>query len=172
MNVSQFAKLMGVSQPVVSKACKTGRLDASVRRDTAGRVVDIDPVSGAAEWRAHAARLAPKASQQAPGGAAPPGAPGDDPVSLLEARARRETALAGIAEIALGRARGSLVDARELEQRLVDVFTRSRNKLLGVPSKLKQQCPHLTIAEVATVDALIRETLEELADGIAKGGVL
>jgi phage terminase Nu1 subunit (DNA packaging protein) len=87
-----------------------------------------------------------------------------------EAKAKREAAEAELAQIKLAKEQGALVDAKAIEARIVDVFTRSRNKLLGVPSKLKQRLPHLSVEDVATVDEEIRECLEELADGVESGG--
>lgn len=50
MRVREFAKHIGVTHPAVLKACAIGRLNRSVTRDKQGRVVDIDPELGAAEW--------------------------------------------------------------------------------------------------------------------------
>ena len=66
MNISQFARHIGKSHPAVLKAIKSGRLVRSVRRDAQGRVVDIDPVEGAREWK-NRAKLPPPARDPARG---------------------------------------------------------------------------------------------------------
>jgi phage terminase Nu1 subunit (DNA packaging protein) len=43
--------------------------------------------------------------------------------------------------------------------------TIARTKLLGVPTRLRQRIPHLTLEEIAIAEELIRESLEELAGG-------
>ncbi len=59
MKRSEFAELIGVSGAAISKAAANGRLTArSVRRDERGRIVDIDPVEGAREWK-RKGRLSP-----------------------------------------------------------------------------------------------------------------
>jgi hypothetical protein len=47
---AEFARAVGASRQAVSKACASRRLDASVKRDRSGRVVDIDPEIGRREW--------------------------------------------------------------------------------------------------------------------------
>ncbi len=102
-----------------------------------------------------------------------PGAADDGaPSALAEARARRETALAGLAELELAKQRGEVVLVRGVEAKIVDVFTHCKTRLLGLPSRARQQLPHLTVADVATLDDLVHQALEELADGIEKGGAL
>jgi phage terminase Nu1 subunit (DNA packaging protein) len=63
----------------------------------------------------------------------------------------------------------------ELEQQLYRVETveqawgravnMTRTKILGVPSRAKQQIPHLTPDEIELIRDLLREALEELAAG-------
>lgn len=46
---------------------------------------------------------------------------------------------------------------------MIAKFVVVRTKLLGVPSRLRQRCPHLSRDDTNAVDDLIREALEELA---------
>jgi phage terminase Nu1 subunit (DNA packaging protein) len=55
-----------------------------------------------------------------------------------------------------------LIEAKTAEDAMVDLVTRSRTKLLGVPSRIKSVIPELTHAQVLLIDRQIREALEEL----------
>lgn len=68
-----------------------------------------------------------------------------------------------MAEIELAEKRGELVAANEVEGRLVSVFSTCKTKLLGVPSRARQQDPGLSAGQISTIDRLIREALEDLA---------
>ncbi len=157
MKIREFARHIGVTHPAILKGCKSGRLDRSLTRDKRGRVTDIDPDVGEVEWRENAARQSPS--------------DGDSP-SLRASRARRENALAHLAEIELAEREGKLVDAQAIQSKIVTVFTNCRNRLLGIPSKLKQRRPEMTLEQIRIVDDCIRETLEELAEGEKNGGKL
>jgi P27 family predicted phage terminase small subunit len=86
-----------------------------------------------------------------------------------EAGARQRNAQAELAELQLSVRRGRLVDAEAMRTRMADVFLRCRTKLLAVPAKAKTLLPHLTHADVLTLDALVRESLEDLATPEPKG---
>jgi hypothetical protein len=58
---------------------------------------------------------------------------------------------------------GELVNAADLQAELAEMFSTVRTRVLGIPSKLKQQLPHLSFADLATIDQEVREALEELA---------
>ena len=45
----------------------------------------------------------------------------------------------------------------------------SRMKLLGVPSRARSRLPHLTLDDVAVIEELQREALEELSEGRIDG---
>lgn len=95
--------------------------------------------------------------------AADAGDPGFTMPSLVEAAAAEKYWKAKQAELDYQVATRELVPAREIEQRLVDTFTRCRTKLLGITSKTKSALPHLTHTDVVTIDRLVREALEDLA---------
>jgi phage terminase Nu1 subunit (DNA packaging protein) len=54
------------------------------------------------------------------------------------------------------------VSSSEVKLRWSAHVVAARTKLLGLPSRAKQRLPHLTPADLATLDRLIREALEEL----------
>lgn len=69
------------------------------------------------------------------------------------------------AELELQRERGELVDAAEIQGEYVRLVTQARNRLMGVPSQAKGYIPHLTVGEVETLENLIAQALEEVAEG-------
>jgi hypothetical protein len=93
------------------------------------------------------------------------GVPGDGApqMTLSDAAAHEKFWKAKQAELAYRERAGELVDAAEVENKLVSLFMICRTKLLGVPSKTKAAMPHLTRADIATIDKLIREALEDLS---------
>jgi phage terminase Nu1 subunit (DNA packaging protein) len=84
-------------------------------------------------------------------------------LSLADATAQEKAWKARLAELQYREKSGVLVDARQVELKTVEVFTRCRTKLLGVPAKLKASCPELTRAQLLAIDAAIRQSCEELA---------
>jgi len=57
------------------------------------------------------------------------------------------------------------VRSADVQAKWVEVITISRTKVLGVVSKAKQRIPDLTQDQIAILEDIIREALEELADG-------
>ena len=160
MTGREYARHRGCEPSAVRQAIKAGRISASVKRDAAGDY-SIDPKRADLEWAAttYADRV-PLTGPTAPGGSA---SGGEDPVSLMEARHRLELAKAQLAEMDLAERRGEILDAREVEARMVGVFSSCKTKLLGVPSRVRQQDPTLTKPQVALLESTIREALEGLA---------
>lgn len=157
----QAAGLPGGTRHAVDLAIQAGRLRRSVATSASGKAKISDVALADAEWAAttHADRR----PLTGPAGSSASPARGDDVPDLGEARARRETALADMAEIELAKIRGALIPAADVEARLVAVFSRCKTKLLGVPSRARQQDPDLSAAQLALLESLIREALEDLA---------
>lgn len=59
--------------------------------------------------------------------------------------------------------RRELVPAVEVEARWSDILRRVRSKVLSVPSRVRQNLPHLMLQDVAAFDAELRRALDELA---------
>jgi phage terminase Nu1 subunit (DNA packaging protein) len=145
-----YARHRGVSLAAVQAAIRAGRLRASLTPD--GKIADAELAD--AEWEATTY------SDRRPLTGPTSGDPAPD---LGEARARKEAALAEMAEMDLAERRGELVPARNVEAALLAAIMRCKTKLLGVPSRARQQDPGLTAAQVALFDDLIREAMEDLA---------
>lgn len=79
------------------------------------------------------------------------------------AAARREAALADMAELEVSEKLGKVVPVDEARGDVIERFTVVKTKILGVPSRVAQKLPHLATEVVPVVDSLLREALEELA---------
>jgi phage terminase Nu1 subunit (DNA packaging protein) len=151
----EAAKALDCSRAKLQEARKRGDLVRSVSRDAKGRLV-ID-VEVARVELAEAAALRVTAKGEA-----------DETLQRWRsARARLAEAQAAQAEEELRLKRGRLVEVDEVRSEWVKLVTRSRNRLLALPSKIRQRLPNLTHAEVALIDGLVREALSELGgDGL------
>ena len=162
----QYARHRGVNASSVLRAIRSGRLSRSVVRDVSGipRIADVDLADQ--EWAANTdlTRAPGYVKARADGREFDPGAP-DDPaaMSLSAASALLQEWKAKLAELEYHQRTAELVDAREIEGKLVEMITRCRTRLLGMPSRMKARVPRLTTADLLKIDSLIRETLEELA---------
>lgn len=77
---------------------------------------------------------------------------------LAAVKAKRET-------LALHQEEGKLLPRVQVEKVWGNAITIARTKLLAVPTRARQRIPHLTLEEVAVLEELIREVLEDLASG-------
>lgn len=156
----QAAGLVGGTLHAVQEAVAAGRVKTTKDCKIAdARVADV-------EWEAstYADRVPLSGPAATKRGRQRKAAEGDDETpSLGEARARLDAAKASLAELDLAERRGELLQAQDVEARIVAVFSQCKTKLLGVPSRARQQDPGLTVAQLALLEALIREALEDLA---------
>lgn len=70
-------------------------------------------------------------------------------------RARRE-------RIAFEEAEGKLVNAELIRLAMVEMITKAKTTLMGVPSKAKSRIPALTVADIETLEGLIEAALKEI----------
>ena len=161
LSLRGYAKRRGCALSTVQEAIRTGRLAKSVTKDEQNRY-SIDAELADQEWAAstHTDR-APLTGPTAPASAGEGGEGGDTP-SLSVARIRHENAKAALAELELGERLGELVEAKDLEARLVGVFASCRQKILGVPSRLRQRDPSLSAEQLAVIEEELREALSDL----------
>lgn len=172
-----YAKRRGVSAEAVSKAITAGRLRDSVMMvDGAPKIGDVELADR--EWEAN---TRPRIDQPRPALA-----PAEEPTEIAgvpdynksralreAAAARRENALADLAEIEVEEKRGELVSVDEARSYIIERFAVVKTKLLGVPTRVAQRLPNLASEVEPVVDQYIREVLEELAaepdDGDGEG---
>jgi phage terminase Nu1 subunit (DNA packaging protein) len=153
LSLRAFARSQGVSLPAVQRAIKAGRLTvASVGEDARGRPVILDAETAAAEWAAHT-RVRVDSRK---------GNGGDAPSRLAEATLRERNARGDLFELEYARKKRLVVPAKEVDLRWSGLVVAARTKLLGLPSRAKGRLPHLTVADLGVLEALIREALEEL----------
>lgn len=178
ISLRAYAKRRGVSAESVSKAIAAGRLKDSVVR-VGGAPKIADPDLADREWEANTRQRVDH--RAGPGGATLPvgepsavatGSEADELANYYVSRARREAAmarkeaaLADMAEIDVLERKGELVPVAEARARVIDKFTIVKTRILSVPSRVAQRLPHMTPADVQVMDDFLREALEELADG-------
>lgn len=152
-SVRAFARHLGVSHTAVRKAIDSGRLAGSVVwLDGKPKIANVELAE--TEW--HGGRR-PQATDE-------PDADADEGSGYPAHRARREAAQADLAELKLRERRGELVVAEEVAREWADQVVAVKTRLLGVPTRLRQQLPSVSSAVAGMVEDLIREVLEELAD--------
>lgn len=181
MSCRAYAKRRGVSAMAVSEAIKNGRLVKSVVRNEFGQPKIADADLADREWEANtdSSKRANAAGGVDPRGATLGGIPieqpeDDEPTppkrevdesgveTVASATQRLKAAQADLAELKFAEAAGELVPARDVEARMVSVFTSCKTRLLAIPSRARQALPHLSNADVTAIEALVREALEEL----------
>ena len=107
------------------------------------------------------AKAAPEPAQRRPVGRPP--LPADDP--LKAARARAAEASANWNELKAAKLEGELVEAAEVAARYAEIVADARARLLAVPARVGAKLPHLSVADLAALEAEIRSALTDLADG-------
>lgn len=182
MSLRAYAKRRGVSAMAVSNAVKTGRLVASVGRDQWNQPKISDPDLADQEWdrntdltkappyvKDRAAARAAAEPIEAPAKIVRPPAEmaGPGNVSAADASAEAKYWDARLKELKYREAAAELIPARDVERRMISTFTECKAKLLTIPSRAKQALPHLTLGDLASIDALVREALESLATEVA-----
>lgn len=158
----------------VSRAVKRGTLRASVFRDANGRPWITDVELADKEWDANTdytdapqRRITSAVVADAPVAGTlaelPPRPVAEDGETISSAAERQKHWQAKLAELKFREAAGELLLASDVGRKLEDVFRACRTKLLGLPTRAKQQLDHLSIADVQVLDAIVREALTELS---------
>lgn len=181
LSLTAYAKRRGISVVAVSKAVAAGRLSACIVRDDRGAPKIGDVELADAEWTANTRPRIDHPLEE-PAADEQPKEPKAELAKSLEvpdysvsralreaAAARRESALADIAELDALERKGELVSADEARSEVIDRYTLVKTRLLGVPSRVAQRLPELATTIVPVIDECLREALEELAvDGDAE----
>ena len=185
LSLRAYARHRGVSVEAVRRAIKSGRLSASIGADSKGKPVVLDPAVADQEWSNNTdlgkapGYVKERESARVTEGVTPTRdardtrdsdvlegeAPELSPEMTMADAARAEKYWTAMRKRLEYQARAQeLVPAKEISDRLTGIFTRCRTKLLGIPSKAKTAFPQLTHQDIAALDRLIREALEDLAD--------
>lgn len=158
MGIRAFARSIGVNQRAIQRAIADGRITSVERTKRGWRITDA--AAARAELEANTrprARDAGQVEAQKP-----------DPTTLSAATLRERLARAKLIELDYERKRRTLIPLRDAEMSWSALVVAARTRLLGVPSRAKQRLPSLSAADVAVLDELIREALDELANESAE----
>ena len=82
-----------------------------------------------------------------------------------ESRARTEFLKAELLELERAEKEARLVDASDVAKKWGELIAIARTKILGVPSKAKQRIPDFPQDAFVILEDIVREALEDLADG-------
>jgi len=181
------ARALGVTKEAVYAAIRTNRL--SVVRTGDGREL-INSSTMRSEWQSKTQQrigrgpkppsgtvertpLRPGEAEAAAARTALPASTTPAPESLArtieqipdynESRARTEHLKAELLELERKQKEKILVKTEEIESKWVEIITIARTKVLGIPTKAKQRIPDLDNDAVTLLDAIVRETLEDLS---------
>ena len=164
MSLRAFARKLGVNHTAVVKAVREGRLVRSVTRKPSGQPMITDVELALKEWAGQVAPAEPSDPLTAP---PPPSAPAE-PKTLTAARLQKAIEQVRALRLANDEKAGKLAPVEDMERRFTTRVVAARTRLLGVPSRAKQRLPHLTTADLAVLDELIREALDELSGSPAE----
>lgn len=161
-----IAEALGISQARVSQLSRRGMPTNDVERARAWRDANLQPamVAGHARDDTESAPVA-----HAPPEASPPGANH----AYFEARAKRETAEAALAELELAQKRGDLVDRAGVARAAMAAGRLMRDMLLAVPPKIASELAAIDSPnEVETrLAAELRRVLADIAR-LSAGGTI
>ena len=192
ISIREFSRRIGVSDTAVHKGLRSGRVVLSEDKRT-GRKGLMWPQSQQ-DWLANTDGMkrshvgsqgSPRRAGDDPvvrlvtsgngGGSRPLAGPVDDvepqgtgarlkAPDYAQSRAIREAYQARLAKLEYEQRAGKLVDAEQVASAWVQIATTTKTKVMGLPSKAKQAIPSLTLEQVAALERLCRDALEELAD--------
>jgi len=150
-------------QKKLQRGCITANADGLIDSDAADAAWAANSDEGYRRNPGQEARARAPAVHRA---AAPAADRAGDPVpgTLAEAALREKTYKAELARLEYEERSGKLLPADEVKLRWQGIVTLARTKVLGLPAKIQQRLQHLEPADVAIIEELVRETLEELAD--------
>jgi hypothetical protein len=146
----------------LEKLCKQGRLPRSTVSIAPVRVLGDLLV---AEYTSSVDQRQTVRERPGIAEAPPPPRRGDEIPDYNDSRARSEFEKANLLELERKTKEALLIPRDQVEKAAANVAAIVRTKLLAVPTRARQRIPHLTLEEVAILDELQREALEELADG-------
>lgn len=86
--------------------------------------------------------------------------------SYAQSRAVREAYQARLAKLEYEQKSGKLVNADEVKAAWFKQIKAAQTRVMGIPAACKSRCSDLPLQVVATIEAICRETLEDLANGV------
>lgn len=143
LSLRAYAKHRGVTLKAVQEAIEYGRI-----QKTDGK---IDPTTADKEWQEKTNPAMARGKTEV--------------LDYHRSRAIREAYEAQLAKLEYEEKTGKLVNAEETRMAWLKIITTAKTKLLAIPSKARASLPHLTLSDIATLEELVRQTLEDLAGG-------
>lgn len=160
ISIAEFAAECGTTRQAVMKRMDRGTLTAAcVGQDAVGRYIS-DPDEARRQWAANAdpqyvANARPDADLDEMAG---------ESESVNRARERYLSAKADREEMARDTERGELMLKTEHRAILAAAIVPKVNELLGVPTKVRELCPHLSIADIEVIGNAIHKSLSGKED--------
>ncbi len=161
--------LSGGSHTAVGKAVKAGRI--KVNKDGL-----IDPVKADETWAANTdhSMIHGDGRPGLPGEVRREGIKGVKPAPVgdvqanpfMKARTEKEEAVARMARLKYEKESGALVEVATVKAAAEGVVAMVRTKLLAMPAKIRTQLPHIASVDVKMIDTMLREAMQEMADGM------
>ena len=195
IGIREAARRLGVSDTAVHKAIKAGRVTVAGRTEKSQRPLVAWP-QAQTDWlansdgskRSHVGSTGsprraadPVPDVALPVSARPDEAPaqettptmGDAPIgrqaqgpSYAQSRAIREAYQARLAKLEYEQKSGKLIDADEVKITWFKHIKAAQTRIMGVPAACKTRVPDLPLVLVATIEAIVREAMEDLANGV------
>ncbi len=154
---AELARHLGVSRAAVSKAARAGRI-------TVGEDGRVDPLEAEKQWLANTRPKAQGVADKSQGAR----------TGYAHARARKETALARMAELQVEQATGVLAPRDDFDFVLADLAETLRGLLEGLPDRLAPSLAaesdplriHAALRDAA--DALLNDLADQMARRVAE----
>ena len=175
---SEAARILGITPPSIHAAVAKGRLKIVLdekgrkRIDTSTLAEDYRKNTQTRNTTAHKKAKELEAKQPEEKVSRPQEQPKAEPrmsrtqeyiPDYDESRARTEYLKAELLELDRQKKAEKLVPVEDIEAKWIEIVTLARSKMLGIPSKAKQRIPDLDAAAMASLEDIVRETLEDLA---------
>lgn len=185
MNQSEFAKALGVSQPMVAKYIREGHLDGCYERKGRRTIIDYEKAIAVLPGRLDPTRHG-KLSKRPPAGKGESGAGGDTlgsidvdnaelkSITYTDANTLDKLYAARLKKQKLDENAGRLVDKAEAVAGYARVIVAAKTKFMAVKSKVAPiindvvDDPELAAEVIQLIDDIHREALNDLAAAGAK----
>lgn len=180
ITITEYAKRRGISDAAVHQALKDGRIEAItvngkrlIHEDLADRQWRERTQHSKARRKQTASAKLQSSSPAAVAAEAPPAptpvsfssdASGD--ASYMDARTRREAALAQLAELELAKSSQRLVDRDRVATAAMRLGRLLRDAILGLPTQLSPELAAMT--DPLTVEARLTEALRQVLDDVSR----
>ena len=156
---AEAARIVGVSNQAVAQAIKHGRI--SVVEQDGRQWIERDGLEQT--WAENSRKRMRNIRQHRPGPTVERRT--EELPDYNESRARTEWLRAELMELERAEKEGELVRADEVAKAWTELIAITRTKMMAVPSKAKQRIPEIPADAFVALEEIVREALEDLANG-------